>query len=331
VRTRAGADRAAGADRGAARTDGLAAHVERYLHELAARHASTSLQESARQVLAELVSHLRDEGVRHPRAVGEAHLVCFARRLRTRTTRRAGTPLSLSTQGGYLARVRGFFAWLERRRVVLRDPAREIELPRVRRLPRAALSEGQVRRLIASAPAFTRLGRRNRAILEIFYGTGIRLGECRRLDVTDYDPARGTLLVRTGKGRKDRMLPILGRAALALQSYLAQDRPLLVQDHREGALFLTRLGRRFSGIGLQALVRVHGRAAGISFRVSPHQLRHACATHLLQGGADVRHVQELLGHRDLDTTERYTHLLIRDLAKVISAAHPRGKRERIRA
>jgi integrase/recombinase XerD len=166
------------------------------------------------------------------------------------------------------------------------------------------------------------LGKRDRAALETLYGTGIRRGECVRLDLTDLDLGQGVLLVRDGKGRKDRFVPVAGRAALALDLYL-RERPALVSDPREGALFLSRFGRRLGKVGLAALVARHALAARVS--AHPHALRHACATHLLKGGADVRHVQELLGHKSLQTTALYTRVGVEDLRQVLARCHPRER------
>ncbi|MCU0293551.1 MAG: tyrosine-type recombinase/integrase [Thermoanaerobaculaceae bacterium] len=171
------------------------------------------------------------------------------------------------------------------------------------------------------------MGQRDRAILELLYGTGIRSAECRRLDVTDVQLCEATLLVRDGKGRKDRLLPLPGRAAAALELYLSEARPQLVADSREAALFVSvvRPHRRLGPAGLERLVRCYGRNARLPRPVSPHLLRHACATHLLKGGADVHHVQVLLGHRRLDTTALYTRVEISDLQAVVRRAHPRER------
>ena len=203
---------------------------------------------------------------------------------------------------------------------MLRDPAQAIPLPKIRRLPRGILTEGQARRLVAAPFPGSRIGKRDRAILETLYGTGIRLGEAARADVTDLDLRERVLLVRSGKGKKDRIVPVPGRAAAALDTYLTEARPELVK-RLDGALFISRHGGRLSLVGLRAIVRRHGGAIGVD--VSPHALRHTCATHLLRGGADIRHVQELLGHRCLATTALYTRVAIKDLREVLARAHPR--------
>jgi integrase/recombinase XerD len=167
------------------------------------------------------------------------------------------------------------------------------------------------------------LGRRDRAILELLYGTGLRMMECVRLDLSDVDVSQGVVLVRDGKGRKDRLVPLSGQARAALELYLQECRPELVKPLGDGALFLSRYGRRLSGVALRLLVRTHARRAGVE--ASCHVLRHSCATHLLGGGADIREIQKLLGHKDLTTTAVYTRVDVRALAAMIRRCHPRER------
>jgi integrase/recombinase XerD len=291
----------------------------RYDDELRARRFSASSLEKARFELPRLIHHLRENGVTDARAVSEEHLVGYARHLERRVTRR-GAPLAAASRASSISTVRRFFAFLASRGYVLHDPAQAIPLPKATRLPRGILSESQARQLVAAPSADSLIGKRDRAILELLYGTGIRLGEAARADVSDLDLREGVLLVRSGKGRKDRVVPVEGRAALALDTYLGGTRPELVR-HIDPALLISRHGGRLSLVGLRAVVQRHGRAIGV--KLSPHALRHTCATHLLRGGADIRHVQELLGHRCLSTTALYTRVAIEDLREVLARAHPR--------
>jgi integrase/recombinase XerD len=222
--------------------------------------------------------------------------------------------------------LRRFFAFLETSGAILQSPAEELPLHRVDVLPRGVLSQTQARRLMEASNPADVLGQRDRALLELLYGTAIRLSECHRLDLQDVELARGLLLVRAGKRRKDRMVPVPRRALAALSTYVTDTRPSLVRDPQEQALFLTRRGRRLGRVAIGLLVRDHGLEAGL--HVSPHGLRHACATHLLAGGADVRHVQMLLGHHDLRTTARYTRVDLRDLREMLLRAHPRERESR---
>ena len=297
----------------------LGALLTRYVEELRVRRYSVSSLEKARFELPRLIHHLRENGVSDARAVIEEHLVAYARHLERRRTR-WGSPLTASSRASAISTMRRFFAFLVSREHILRDPAQAIPLPKIRRLPRGILTERQARRLVAAPFAGSRIGKRDRAILETLYGTGIRLGEAARADVSDLDLRGRVLLVRSGKGKKDRLVPVPGRAAVALDTYLIEARPELVK-RLDPALFISRHGARLSLVGLRAVVQRHGRAMGVA--VSPHALRHTCATHLLCGGADIRHVQELLGHRCLATTALYTRVAIKDLREVLARAHPR--------
>jgi integrase/recombinase XerD len=302
----------------------IRAAADAFMEELRGRRVSDTLLKHTSRALSRLSSHLRGKRISDLRQVEERHLVSFARRLRDSKTPR-GTPLSPSSQASYLQPVKSLFAFLERRGLLLRSPAADLVIPAVSRLPRVTVSERQAARLMEVPSQETSTGKRDRAILETLYGMGLRRGECARLDVADLDLAAGTLLVRDGKGRKDRMLPVPGRAAAALGVYLRDVRPQLVVNPQEGALFLTAWwGQRLSEVSLSFLLRRHAKAAGIG-KVHPHVLRHACATHLLKGGADVRHVQAILGHKKLETTALYTRVVIEDLHQVVAAAHPRER------
>jgi integrase/recombinase XerD len=296
--------------------------LRRFLEDLRVRRYSASTLEKAAYELPRFFLHLREKGIADLHAVTEGDLAAYAQHLATSTTRQ-GTTLSPWSRSSSLNTVRRFFAFLARRGVILRNPALAIPLPKARRLPRGILTEGQARRLVAVPFPGTAIGFRDRAILELLYGTGIRLGECLRADVGDLSLTANTLLVRNGKGRKDRLVPVAGRAAAALDIYLVGARPRLARTSADSALFLSRYGRRLSDVGLRAIVVRHGRAIGL--QLTPHALRHTCATHLLRGGADIRHVQQLLGHRSLTTTALYTRVDVSDLRQVIARTHPREK------
>jgi integrase/recombinase XerD len=299
---------------------------EAFVEELRVHRYSKSAQDQARDVLPRLFSHLRDEGVSDIQEVAEKHLVSFFAKLRQQKNR-YGEPLSLGTQSTYFYRVKRFFSFLDRRSIILRDPARCLRAPKVKRLPRVLLTEEEVQKLLEAPPPHSATGLRDRAMIEILYGTAIRRGECLRLNLSDVDLHGRTLLVRDGKGKKDRFVPIPGKTAEVLSRYLEDARPSLVHDPGETALFLGRWGRRPSASLLDISIRRYAKAAGIRKPVHPHALRRACATHLLRRGADIRHLQELLGHASVETTALYTQVEIGDLRKAVRAAHPR---ERVR-
>lgn len=297
--------------------------VDLYLDVLHVRNYSHSYMHSARLVLDFFGQYLRSQGVRDIRRVSEVHVTRFAAYLPTYESQRFRVPLAVTTQRFYLGCVRGFFAYLEQAEVILRNPAADVELPRVHRLPRGVLTVAQAQKLVTTPNPWTAIGLRDRAMLEVFYGTGVRLSECLNLSLSDLDMQQGVLLVRNGKGRKDRVVPVPAQAAKALDRYLVDARPLLVRDPRISNLFLSSRGRRMSQSNLSSMLHGYGREAGIPWNVSPHALRHTCATHLIKGGADVRHVQKLLGHAELDNTAIYTRVAVKDLHEVMRKRHPR--------
>ena len=308
---------------------GADAVVTSFLEDLRARRYSASSIDKARFELPRLFHHLREEGVRDVRAVSETHLAAYARWLAQHRTKR-GEPLAVASRAGALVIVRRFFAFLLARGEILTNPAPTLRLPKVRHLPRGVLSEAQARRLMAAPFPGSKVGKRDRAILELLYGSGLRIGEAVRADLSDLDLRERALLVRDGKGKKDRVAPVPGRAVAALELYLRESRPELSKGD-DPALFLATHGRRLGMAGLRLQVERHGRAIGL--KLTPHALRHTCATHLLKGGASIRHVQELLGHKRLTTTALYTRVGVEDLRQAIARAHPRdrtGRRRRQR-
>jgi integrase/recombinase XerD len=191
------------------------------------------------------------------------------------------------------------------------------------RLP-GVLGPAAVERLLEAPDASTRLGRRDRAALETLYATGCRASEVVGLRPRDLDFARGTARC-VGKGDKERLVPLGSRARAALEVYLRDDRPALVRRHPETeAVFVGRSGRSLSRMGLWRVVKTHARGAGLPEHVSPHTLRHSFATHMLAGGADLRVVQEMLGHVSIATTQIYTRVELSRLRQVHAAFHPRS-------
>jgi site-specific recombinase XerD len=258
--------------------------------------------------------------------VKEEDVVSFVSWLKAQRSRR-GALLSPATVESWLDHVRGFFAFFLKRGIVLVDPTACVRLPREERLPRGILSEPQARRLMESPSPASSVGLRDRAILEVLYGSGLRVGECARLEITDVDLVNAAVFVRDGKGRKDRVVPLSACAVSALDAYLRAGRSALCGRLRESGLFVSTItGRRLTVCGIQQLVSAHARRAGIPTPLHPHSLRHTCATHLLRGGADVRHVQKILGHKNLRSTMLYTRVDTSDLRRMIEKSHPRERR-----
>jgi len=240
---------------------------------------------------------------------------------------RDGKPPSVGSQRGRLLAVRAFFAWLVEEQILALSPASSLKLPRRGRpLPRVVLSAEEARRLVERTPTELPGDVRDRAMLEVLYGTGIRLSELIGLSVYDVELQAATLRIEHGKGDATRMVPLTASAVAALRLYLEEARPKLVRHPSQKRLFVSRRsGAALYDVDVERVVRRAAERAGIDKRVTPHGLRHACATHLLSGGADIRQIQRLLGHRKLSSTEVYTHVEVSDLAEVVARCHPRAR------
>ena len=237
--------------------------------------------------------------------------------------KRNGEQLTVSSQAHWLTALRSWFAWMARQRLIHADPTREMQLPREeKRLPRHALSQSEVEAVLAQADPGTPFGLRNRAILETLYSTGLRREEVLALQLGDLDRERLTVLVRRGKGNKDRFVPIGARALAWLGKYLAEARPALLGEVSTPNLFVTRTGRRMTPNQLSATVRDYLEKAGVAKQGACHLFRHTAATLMLEGGADVRYIQAMLGHVSLATTQIYTHVTIAKLREVHERTHP---------
>ena len=237
-----------------------------------------------------------------------------------------GRALSFRAQSARVAQVRAFFRWLTRTNVLPSNPASDLDLPRLeKRLPHNVLTESEVERILAQPKISDVLGLRDRAILEVFYSTGMRRTELTELRLESIDLERGTVMIRQGKGKRDRMVPIGERACAWVEKYLADARPLLLMPPDARVLFLSQMGEALSPDHLTALVAQYVSASEIGKTGSCHLFRHAMATLMLEGGADVRHIQEILGHASLETTEIYTQVSIRRLQAVHASTHPGAK------
>jgi integrase/recombinase XerC len=226
---------------------------------------------------------------------------------------------SRATVARKVSAVRAFFRYLRREGFVESDPAALIVAPKREQKVPAHLSVDEMSHLLDTPGACSPLGRRDRAILELFYASGIRLSELVGLDLEDLDLS-GRMVRVMGKGRKERIVPFNQKAAGALRAWL-KDRVALT---RGDALFVNARGGRLTGRSVQRLVARYVTSCSTRFGISPHALRHSFATHLLQAGADLRAIQELLGHVRLSTTQRYTHVNVAQLLEVYRKSHPRA-------
>jgi integrase/recombinase XerD len=280
--------------------------LRRYAEHLA-RRGKTALDEVASRDVAEFLASLREGDAEHP-------------------------PLAASSAGRAVIAVRGLHAFAHKQGLAASDPAHEVSPPAPpRRLPKA-IPVAEVERLLEAAGSTADTDPRvlrDRALLEFLYGAGARISEATGLDVDDLHlarPDRGPVVLLRGKGGKERFVPVGSYAIRALDAYLVRGRPMLAQRARRGspAVFLNSRGGRLTRQGAWGVLRAAWERSGLASEVSPHTLRHSFATHLLDGGADIRVVQELLGHASVATTQVYTLVTVDKLREVYAAAHPRA-------
>lgn len=266
-------------------------------------------------------------GVGSPQAVGPEHVAGFLAAIRTGDD--GAAPLTVSSAARTVVAVRGFHRFLLLEGLTGSDPAHEVRPPSTpKRLPKAIPVADVERLLEAASFGGTPSAVRDRAMLELLYGSGARISEAVGLDVDDLD-LDGGLVRLHGKGGKERLVPIGRYAVEALQAYLVRVRPdLAVRGRGTPAVFLNTRGGRLSRQSAWTVLQAAAERAGLASRVSPHTLRHSFATHLLEGGADVRVVQELLGHASVATTQIYTRVTADTLREVYAAAHPRALTDR---
>lgn len=222
-----------------------------------------------------------------------------------------------------LAALKAFYQFLVKENYVTQDPTGDLSSPKLeRKLPKVLTIE-EVERLLAQPDRSTPSGKRDKAMLELLYATGIRVSELVNLDVVDADLQEGFIRCK-GKGSKERVVPMGEIAIAALRDYLNNARPKIVADPREKAAFLNHHGKRLTRQGFWKIVKKYANQAQIRKEITPHTIRHSFATHLLENGADIRAVQEMLGHADISTTQIYTHVTKDRLKDVYAKSHPRA-------
>jgi integrase/recombinase XerD len=307
--------------------EGMPTSVEEFCAHLARRGYSPKTIARYRVSLALFADWASARGVDRPRDVTrgmveryQAHLLAYRQP--------NGKPLTVRSQLARLVALRQWFAWLARTHRVLLNPAADLDLPRVPRWqPRSGMTIHEVERVMAEPDLDTITGLRDRTILEVLYSTGVRASELADLAIADLDMPRGVMAVRHGKGDKPRMVPIAERATAWCEKYLLDARPRLAVPPDDGRLFLNERGRPFSAKVLTAMARRYLDAARITRPGACHLFRHTAATLMLEGGADIRYIQEFLGHADLNTTQLYTHVSIGALKAVHQRSHPGARSE----
>lgn len=300
----------------------LVALIRRHVERLAAsRYASSTIRGRYRD-LSEFADWCARRRLRHPRDMTIADLDGY--QCAVFSSRRAdGAPLGIGSLTQKLLAVKQFLRWAFRLRLIRRDVGSHIELPRrPQSLPRTVLTQTEVEQVLSAVSLSAGSGVRDRTMLEVLYSTGLRRLELIRLAMGDVDPARGLVFVREGKGGRDRVVPIGTRALRWLHHYVTHVRPSHAPAADPGNLFLTRRGRPLRPNRLTELVHRHIANASIGKTGSCHLFRHTMATLMLEHGADIRFVQEMLGHAQLTTTQLYTRVSVAQLKAVHERTHP---------
>jgi integrase/recombinase XerD len=310
--------------------NGLLAFMNRYLDALRLKHYTDHTLWNNEKYIRDFIEWCDLRSLRTPQEITKPILEAFQRHLYY-YRKSDGKPLSVYTQRGKLGVLRGWFRWLTKQNYLLYNPASELELPKMeQRLPKAILTVSEVERVMAGVDITKPIGVRDRAMLEVLYSTGIRRMELQNLSVFDVDVERGTMLVRQGKGKKDRIVPIGDRACLWVSRYVDDVRPVYEIGASENTLFLTTMGERFNDVWMSRTVGQYVEKANIGKTGACHLFRHTMATLMLENGADIRYIQAMLGHAKLSTTEIYTQVSIRALKDVHSKTHPARLSERER-
>lgn len=302
--------------------DSLYQHMRTYLAHMAEKHYSKETVSTWDRYLQQFLIWCDERAITTPKEIDLGLLERYRRHL-YHHRKANGEPLAVSSQHIRLIPVRQWFKWMAKQGVIAFNPASELELPkRGQRLPKSILSAKEAEAVLAVPNPKTLMGLRDRAILETFYSTGMRRAELIHLKVSDIDFERGVVMIREGKGDKDRVVPIGKRAMAWIRAYLERSRPRLLRDWDGGILFLTKYGLPFSAVSMSRLTQGHIDQAGISKTGSCHLFRHTMATLMLENGADIRIIQAILGHADLSTTQVYTKVSIGHLKAIHASTHP---------
>ncbi len=302
--------------------NGFAAYRERYIEWMGVRNYSLKSAESRLLYINYFMQWCEERGLTQPCEITKQIVERYQRYL-YHYRKENGEPLSFQSQHGRLGALRAFFKYLSKQNYTLYNPAADIELPKLeKRLPKHILTIEEMNTILNVPDINNSTGLRDRAILEVFYSTGIRRMELINLRLYDLDRERGTLMVRLGKGKKDRMVPIGQRAIDWCDKYLMEVRPALYTGADEETLFLTHLGESFTPARMSQLVRNVINKSNVGKKGSCHLFRHTMATVMLENGADIRYIQEMLGHARVDTTQIYTQVSIRRLKEIHTATHP---------
>jgi len=291
---------------------------------LLARNYSPATVESYRCLLKDFIGFLLTKGVSDVRGITTTNITDYQIH-RLQKPNNCGKPCGVGSRNNALKAVKAFCRYLHKQGFIGDDPAKDVDFARMpKRLPRNILTFSEMRKLLQTPDRQSLLGQRDRCMMELLYSSGLRNRELRTLKLTDLNLEEGILQVVDGKGHKDRYVPVGRVACRHLAHYIAVVRPLLLGKGSADTVFLSLRGKPLGMSAVINAVERYVRLAGIKKTITPHSFRHTCATHLLQNKANIRHIQEILGHVSLQTTQIYTSVTIQELKDAHTSCHPRN-------
>lgn len=302
--------------------------VRHYLNAMLAQGRGRQTIKGTKSALKELTGFLASIGVDRIEQLDHVALMQYREELSWRLTAK-GTPLSANSQSNLLGNLRAFCRWMVDQDWLVSDPSKRIPNPKKQKhLPRSILEPKEIQAIMKQPDMSTATGYRDRVILEVLYSTAMRREEAANLKLDEVDTETGYATIRDGKGGKDRVVPLGESVCQLIETYLAGIRADWIGAENDQHLFLNRWGQQMDPNAIWAVVRKHARAANLKKPVSTHTLRHSCATHMLRNGAPIRHLQEMLGHESLETTQIYTRVTINELKQIHAKFHPRERDEK---
>jgi integrase/recombinase XerD len=291
--------------------------VSEFINYLAVeRGLAQNTLESYGRDLRQFQAYLQDSKIDFMKDLNRSTILTYMNNLQTNGK-------AVSTISRNLAAIKSFYQYLVRERYLEKDPAAHLESPKLEKKLPKVLSVHEVEELLKQPNGLLPAGLRDKAMLELLYATGIRVSELISLNISDVNLDMGYIKCY-GKGSKERIVPLGSIAAKCVQDYLGKGRPKLVRTYEEAALFINHHGNRLTRQGFWKIIKKYAQEARIIKEITPHTLRHSFATHLLENGADLRSVQEMLGHADISTTQIYTHVTRNHLKEVYDKTHPRA-------
>ncbi len=299
----------------------LTREIAKFQHYMQAQNYSNRTVKDYRSQLGFFKRYLESEGIKSLNEIDRETIHKYQMSLLS-----CEPIISLETQYSRIVPVKSLFRYLTKTNQTLYDPASDIELPkRKRNLPRDIMTKKEVLRVLNKPDVDTPLGLRDKAILELLYSTGIRNQELREINIYDVNIHDGLLRIEQGKGRKDRIVPLGDLASNCIDEYLQHGRHKLLNDNKINVLFISKYGKKLGSNDLIWMVKKYCREAKLKKHITPHSFRHTCATHLLKNKASLRHIQQLLGHASMETTQIYTKIEVSDLKKEHKRCHPRER------